>query len=196
MRTRRKLLAAALSSLASLAVTLSSRSAVSEPAEQLLAVVVAKDSPIDELSFFELRRLYLGDDLRGPGGKKLIPLNRDSKSAERVGFDKAVLGVSPQAAARYWIDRRIRGQSGPPKVVEPATVLQRVVARVPFTVTYVRREEVSSDVKILPIDGKRPGDSDYPIVIASSVKVQPSTQTRRGALRLKVVASVVARASF
>ena len=168
MRTRRTVLGL----LAALALGLRSRSGAGETSEQLLVVVVAKDSPIDELSFFELRRLYLGEDQRGPGGKKLIPLNRDSKSPERVGFDRSVLGLSPEAAARYWIDRRIRGQSGPPKVVEPATVLQRVVARVPFTVAYVRREELSAEVKIVRIDGKRPGDSGYPIVIASAVKSQ------------------------
>ncbi len=154
--------------LTALTLELLTKPGAGEPAEQELAVVVAKTSPIDELSFFELRRLYLGEDLRGPGGNKLIPLNRDSKSPERVGFDRSVLGLSPEAAARYWIDRRIRGQSGPPKVVEPATVLQRVVARVPFTVTYVRREEVSAELKIIPIDGKRPGDSGYPIVIATA----------------------------
>ncbi|MDQ2645603.1 MAG: hypothetical protein M3020_17430 [Myxococcota bacterium] len=159
---------ALLGLLAVLTLGLSTRPGAGEPAEQELAVVVAKTSPIEELSFFELRRLYLGEDLRGPGGKKLIPLNRDSKSPERVGFDRSVLGLSPEAAARYWIDRRIRGQSGPPKVVEPATVLQRVVARVPFTVTYVRRGEVSAELKIIRIDGKRPGDSGYPIVIGAS----------------------------
>lgn len=176
MSTRRVVLGL----IAALALGLTSRSGIGEPAEpQLLAVVVAKDSPINELSFFELRRLYLGDDLRGPGGNKLIPLNRDSKSAERIGFDRSVLGMSPEAAARYWIDRRIRGQSGPPKVVEPSTVLQRVVARVPFTVAYVRREELSAEVKIVRIDGKRPGDSGYPIVIASAVKSQTFAESAR-----------------
>ena len=170
--------------LAALALGLSSQAGVTEPAERpQLAVVVAKDSPINELSIFELRRLYSGDDLRGPGGNKLIPLNRDAKSAERIGFDRSVLGLSPKAAARYWLERRIRGQSGPPKVVEPATVLQRVVARVPFTVTYVRREEVSADMKIVRIDGKRPGDSDYPIVSASAARSQTFAERARSRLR-------------
>jgi len=170
--TRRK----ALGSLAAIALGLVSGSSAGEPAEQALAVVVARDSPINDLSYFELRRLYLGDDLRGPGGNKLIPLNRDSKSAERIGFDRSVLGLSPEAAARYWIDRRIRGQSGPPKVVEPASVLQRVVARVPFTVTYVRREDVSSDVKIVRIDGKRPGDSGYPVRLTAAGKPKTTSE--------------------
>lgn len=128
-----------------------------------LAVVVAKQSALDGLSLQQLKHLYLGDTILGPGGDKLLALNRDPKSPERVGFDRSVLEMTPEGAARYWIDRKIRGQSGAPRAVEPASVAQRVVARLPAALTYVRANEVSGEVKVLRIDGKKPGDSGYPI---------------------------------
>jgi hypothetical protein len=101
--------------------------------------------------------------VQGPGGE-LIALNREVKGPERVGFDRSVLGMSSEEAARYWIDRRIRGQSGAPKAVEPAAVIQRVIARVPRAIGYVRVRDVSAEVQVVRIDGRKPGDAGYPIV--------------------------------
>lgn len=147
-----------------------------------LAVVVANDSSLGDLSFYRLSRLYRGDAMEAPGGKKLLPLNRGSTTAERVGFDQSVLGMTPEEAARYWIDRRIRGQSGAPKAVDPASVLQKVVARLPGAISYVRVSELSSQMKVVTIDGKSPGDAGYPIVTSSAFGGQASmaSSTRTG----------------
>ena len=160
MTTRRNFLVGcvAVGSLVLLAPT----PAVAEGGDEPLAIVTAKQGGVSELSMYQLKRLFLGDAVQGGGGE-LIALNRDAKGAERIGFDKTVLGMSPEAVARYWIDRRIRGQSGAPKAVEPSAVVQRVVARLPRAVAYVRRRDVSGDVQVVKIDGKKPGEAGYPI---------------------------------
>jgi len=127
-----------------------------------LAIVSAKAGGVSELSLYQLKRLYLGDSVPGGNGE-LIALNRDAKGAERIGFDQSVLGMTPEAVARYWIDRRIRGQSGAPKAVEPAPVVQRVLARLPRAVSYVRLRDVGPEVQVVRIDGRKPGDAGYPI---------------------------------
>lgn len=126
-----------------------------------LAVVVAKNSSLTELSFSELKRLYLGDTVSGPGGRKLIPLTQVPTSRDRVGFDRAVLGMSAESVARYWIDRKIRGQSGPPKAIDSIEVLQRLVSSVDGAIGYVRPDQVRGDVKVLRIDGLLPSDANY-----------------------------------
>jgi hypothetical protein len=135
-------------------------------AGEALAVVTSKQSGVSELSLYQLKRLYLGDTVQ-VAGRELIALNRDVKGAERTGFDASVLGMTPAAAARYWIDRRIRGQSGAPKAIEPAAVIQRVVAKLPRAVAYVRFREVDADVQVVRIDGKKPGDAGYPVYAAA-----------------------------
>lgn len=126
-----------------------------------LAVVVAKSSSLNELSFRELKRLYMGDSINGPNGKKLIPLTQVPVSRDRVGFDRSVLGMSAEAVARYWIDRKIRGQSGPPKAIDSVDALTRVVGNVDGAIGYVRPDQVRGDVKIVKIDGKLPGEIGY-----------------------------------
>lgn len=168
MITRRTTLmgCAAIASLLILAPLPAAADGGAEP----LAIVTSKLGGVSELSLYQLQRLFLGDNVQA-GGHELIALNRDRKGAERTGFDKAVLGMSPEAAARYWIDRRIRGQSGAPKAVEPAAVIQRVVARLPRAVAYVRLRDVSPDVQVVRIDGRRPGDPGYPIHAATGSSV-------------------------
>jgi hypothetical protein len=129
---------------------------------EALAVVTSKQSGVSDISLYQLKRLYLGDNVK-VSGRDLIALNREVKGAERTGFDESVLGMTPAAAARYWIDRRIRGQSGAPKAIEPAGVIQRVVAKLPHAVAYVRVREVDADVQVVRIDGRKPGDPGYPI---------------------------------
>jgi hypothetical protein len=78
-------------------------------------------------------------------------------------FDGAVLGMSAEQQATYWIDRRIRGLSGSPRAVDSGDLAQRIVARLDGAVAYLPVSAVRSDVKIVRVDGKLPTDPDYRI---------------------------------
>ena len=128
-----------------------------------LAIVVGKHSALSELSVQDLKNLYRGDQLTGPAGKRLLPFSLVPGLPERVGFDRVVLGWSPAEVSGYWIDRRIRGQSGPPRSVDSSDLMLRVVAKLDGAVGYVRVEDVRDHAKILRINGKLPTDPGYPI---------------------------------
>ncbi len=128
-----------------------------------LAIVVASDSPIAELSSYDLKRLFGGDPVNA-AGKRLVPLNQGTDAPDRLGFDRVVLGFSAEEAARYWIDRKIRGQSGSPKAIDPPSLLLKVVTRLSGSVAYVQVSSVQPGVKAIRIDGKLPDDKGYPIV--------------------------------
>jgi hypothetical protein len=127
-----------------------------------LAIVVARDSPIDEISFYDLKRLYQGETINA-AGKRLLALNLPPMSEDRVRFDHAVLGMAPEVVARYWIDRKIRGQSGPPKSLDTPDLVQRVVMRLAGGIGYARLSDLKPDVKVLRVDGKTPRDGGYPV---------------------------------
>lgn len=130
------------------------------PPKTRLAIVVAKDSPVNDLSSYDLKRLYKGDPVNA-AGKRLVPLNLAPLSHERVGFDQAVLGMDPDSVARYWIDRKIRGQSGPPKAIDPPELMPRVVTKLDGAIGYVRVSDLRPEVKFIRIDGKGPADPGY-----------------------------------
>ena len=158
MQTRREILKWSVGALAGLAVQLPGRA--SADLQGSLAVVVAKNSPLVQLSLFELKKLYLGAHLTDPSGEKIVPFNHVPRSVERVAFDGRVLGMTPDEVTRYWIDRKIRGEAGAPKAVS-ADLLQRVVSRLAHSVAYVKVSELHPDVRAISIDGRIPGETGY-----------------------------------
>jgi hypothetical protein len=129
-----------------------------------LVIVVAKQSTIQGLSRFELKRLYLGARIED-AGERIIPFNQAPNSADRVAFEARVLDMAADEAARYWIDRKIRGESGAPKAISPVDLLQRVVSRLPHSLAYVRLPQVLPEVRPIAIDGRLPGDAAYKLFV-------------------------------
>src|SRR5262245_51350758 len=74
-----------------------------------LVLVVVRGSRVTSISRSDLRRCFLGEQVSA-AGKPLVPFNATANSPERTGFDKAVLGMTPDEVGRFWIDRKIRGE--------------------------------------------------------------------------------------
>ncbi len=131
--------------------------------EVALAVIVAPGSKLTNISVDDLRRVFESERLTDPDGNRLIALNHPPKTVDRVGFDQAVLGMDAEAVGRFWIDRKIRGGSGPPRTVESLATLRRVVEKLPGAVGYIRPAQLSSEVRAIRVDGKLPEDPGYPV---------------------------------
>jgi len=155
-------------SAAAAATTLfgAARSAHAEPPR--LALVVARDSALQQLSRFELKKLYLGAHIVDPSGERIVPFNQAAMAPDRVAFEAKVLGMSPDEVASYWIDRKIRGQSGAPKAVGSPDLVQKVVSKVDHSIAYVRLDQVRPEVRVIAIDGKLPTDAAYQLLVGQA----------------------------
>jgi hypothetical protein len=131
-----------------------------------MVVVVSTGTPLQNLDIESLRRLFTGETLRDDKGNVLVPLNQAPGSAERMHFDKRVLGMDADAMARFWIDRKIRGQKGAPRSIAPARNLARIVAKFPGTIAYLSSKDVVAGLKVIRIDGKSEGESGYKLAMA------------------------------
>lgn len=126
-----------------------------------IAVIVSKSFPAEGVSFGDLKRVYMGSPVM-VAGKLLVPITYPRETTERVDFDSTVLGMSAEEVGLYWIDRKIRGQSGPPKSVGNAATVVRVIAKVDGAIGFVKATAATGkDIKILRIDGKLPRESGY-----------------------------------
>jgi hypothetical protein len=164
MTSRRELLKWTASAIVGCAGGFRANTARAQGAD-VLAIVVAKTSPIQGLSEYELKKLYLGTTITDPSGQRIMPFNQAPNSPDRLLFEDRVLGMSSEEVARYWIDRKIRGQGDAPKAVSPADLLQKVVSRLEHSVAYVRLPHVLPDVRVISIDGNLPGDGAYRLFI-------------------------------
>ncbi|MET0790197.1 MAG: hypothetical protein ABW061_01635 [Polyangiaceae bacterium] len=129
----------------------------------VLAVFVAKDSALQGVKMTELRRIFTNADDSGFSGERNTPFNHTARSSDRVGFDRTVLHMSPEEVSRFWIDRKIRGLPGPPRAVDSLSQLLRLVSRQSGGIGYARRAQVTSDVRVIRVDGKLPSEAGYPL---------------------------------
>jgi hypothetical protein len=130
-----------------------------------LAVVVAQGSPLKDVSFGDLRRIFTSEPFTDPSGARLVPLNHPPHAPDRVGFDRVVLGMEPDVVSKFWLDRRIRGQPGAPRTVDSLGMLLKVVAKLPGAIGYVRPQYLR-EVSALKVEGVLPGKPGYRLVFA------------------------------
>lgn len=127
-----------------------------------LVVIVGKASPIDNLTLGTLRNIFLAQPAV-EDGVRLVPFNSPPNSPERVLFDRRVLGMNPDEVARHWVDQRIRGNPGPPRVIAGAKLLRQVIARLPGAISYLSPEDLDGTVKAVTVGGYDYNHKDYPI---------------------------------
>ncbi|HLL23116.1 MAG TPA: hypothetical protein VK427_13340 [Kofleriaceae bacterium] len=127
-----------------------------------LVVVVAKGSTLTNISKRDLKACFLGEHVSG-GGKTLIPFNSEPRSPERIGFDKGVLGMTPDVVGRFWIDRKVRAQRGAPRTLPSHLHIAKVVAKFPGAISYLPADQLTPDVQPLKVDGVAYTDPAYTV---------------------------------
>jgi len=160
---RRALLSTAVVIAMSIVAGTGAPRAAAPPSSAELVVVVGAASPMRDISRSALRRAYLGE-VTEDHGARLVPLNQPPGAPARVAFDRALLGLEPDAIARFWIDQRIRGQGSAPRAIPTVSLLLRVLAQLPGGISYLRRADLPANatgVKVITVDGKKPGDAGY-----------------------------------
>jgi len=128
-----------------------------------LVVVVAKGSPVTNIARGDLKRAFTGESVSA-GGKTLVPFNANPNTPERTGFDKAVLGMSPDEVGRFWVDRKVRGQSAAPRSLPSAAHVAKVAAKFPGAISYLPADQMTSDIQAVSIDGVAYTDAKYNVV--------------------------------
>jgi ABC-type phosphate transport system substrate-binding protein len=136
-----------------------------EPTETgSLAIVVHKDTQVDNLSMEDLRSIFLADQQFWPDRTRIILLVRAPQSDERDFVLNRIYKMSEPQFRQYWIAKMIRAEvpRGPKIVFSNDMALDLVVA-IPGSISFIRASEVTDDVKVLRIDGALPDDAAYPL---------------------------------
>jgi hypothetical protein len=125
-----------------------------------LVVVVARGSSVTNLSRDDLKRCFTSEPVTA-GGKPLVPFNASPSSPERTGFDLAVLGMTPDEVGRFWIDRKVRGQSAAPRSLPSSAHIAKVAAKFPGAIGYLTADQLTSDIQAVSVDGIAYTDARY-----------------------------------
>jgi hypothetical protein len=133
-------------------------------ADRKLVVVVAKGSKLTSISRSDLKRCFLGEQITS-SDKTLVPFNSEATTPSRASFDSAVLGMSPAQTGRYWVDRKVRGQSSAPRSLPSMAHVVKVVEKFPNAISYVPADQLTPGLQPVAIDGVAFTDVRYGITV-------------------------------
>ena len=135
----------------------------SEPAgSDAIAIIVHRSNPVENLSFAELRRIFLLERQTWPHGRKITVILREAGQPERVEALALIVGMSEPEYDRHVLFQTFRGDVGlGPRSIRSAASMLRFVYNAPGAIGYVYVRELDDSVKTLRIDGLPPDDAGY-----------------------------------
>lgn len=125
-----------------------------------LVVVVVKGSSLTSIPRSDLKHCYLGETISA-GGKTVVPFNSAAKTPERTGFDRGVLGMTPDEVGRFWVDRKVRGQGAAPRSLPSVLHVVKVVEKFPAAIGYVPVDQLTPGLQPVKLDGVAYTDAAY-----------------------------------
>ena len=129
-----------------------------------LAIVVHKDTEVDNLSMSELRNIFFANQQFWSNRKRIILLVRAPQSDERDYVLNRIYRMDEPQFRQYWIAKMFRAEvpRGPKIVFSSGMALDLVVA-IPGSISFMRADEVTDEVKVMRVNGKLPSDEGYPL---------------------------------
>jgi ABC-type phosphate transport system substrate-binding protein len=129
-----------------------------------VAIVVNSATAIDDLSLLELRNVFLGERQFWRDGSRIVLLVRAPVAYERDIVLNRIYRMDESQFRQYWIAKVFRAEvSSGPKIVYSNDMTRQLVAALPGAVGFIAASDVAAGMKVLRINGKLPGDPDYPL---------------------------------
>lgn len=129
-----------------------------------VAIVTHPSVRIDDVSFLELRKIFLGEKQYWGDGTRIVLLVRAPVARERDVVLSKIYRMDEAAFQQYWIAKVFRAEvSSKPKIVYSSEMSRELLTALPGAVAFMPAEDVGPGMKVLRINGKRPGEAGYPL---------------------------------
>jgi ABC-type phosphate transport system substrate-binding protein len=128
-----------------------------------VAVVVNSRNPVDNLSSPELRKIFAGEKHSWAGGVPIKLLVRAQAARERTQLLK-LLNMSESEYKQYWTAKVFRGDAQAEPIALFSNGMQKeAVGLYPGAIALVSIQDVKPGMKIVRVDGHKPGEVGYPL---------------------------------
>ncbi len=129
-----------------------------------IALVAHPAVPIDNLSFPEARKIFLGNRQYWSEDLRITLLIRAPVARERDIMLKTFYQMSEAQFRQYWISKIFRAEvTAGPKVVFSSEMALELVILIPGSITFVDAAQIPKGLKLIKIDGRLPGENGYPL---------------------------------
>jgi ABC-type phosphate transport system substrate-binding protein len=129
-----------------------------------VAVVVNADTPVNNLSLAEVRKIFLGERQYWTANVPVVLLMRAPVARERDVVLKTIYQMSESRFKQYWIAKIFRAESASaPKVVYSNDMANELVTAIPGAIAFIDSRDLKPGAKVVRVDGLLPGDAGYPL---------------------------------
>lgn len=134
--------------------------------EQCLAIIVNQANPTDDLSFAELRHIFLGEKSHWPNGRRITLVMMEPGQPERKAILHDVYMMSETDFNNHFLQGLFTGEVFvSPKTLATPVGVRKFIFNVPGAIGYVRASDTDDTIKVIRIDGRLPDDKDYSLRI-------------------------------
>ena len=129
-----------------------------------LGIVVNRSNPVENLSFAELRKIFLGEQSHWSNGRRISLVMLEPGKQERQAVLAQVCRMDDKDFDKHYSQGLSSGEiHAAPKTLSTSAEVLKYVFNVPGAIGYLRVTEADDSVKILHIESRLPGDKDYGI---------------------------------
>jgi ABC-type phosphate transport system substrate-binding protein len=127
-----------------------------------LAIVANPGTPVEQLSFAELRQVLKGERQYWKPDLPVVLFVRAPTSAERSAVLNVIFQMSEPQFNQYWIAKQFRAEAASaPTKLKSNDLTQQFVASTPGAIGFMAAHDVKPGVKVLRIEGRLPGETGY-----------------------------------
>ena len=164
MNAIKKRIAAILLIMSWLTITVQGPSTAQTAKGGDVAVVVNADTPVNDLSLSEVRKVLLGERQYWNSKLPVTLLIRAPQARERDVVLRVIYQMSEAQFKQYWVAKIFRAEAAsPPKIVYSNEMQYELVTAIPGAIAFVEARAVRPGAKVLRVEGHLPGDKEYPL---------------------------------
>lgn len=131
-------------------------------APRAVAVIVHPDNPVSDLKLDDLKALLTLERQFWEDRSRVVLLARPAETPEQAVLLRDVYAMDEKALRKYWVGKLYAGKiAAIPSVVKTAAAAGKLVQKPTGALTVVLADELPAGVKVVKIDGKKPGDAGY-----------------------------------
>lgn len=121
---------------------------VSLGARAEFAIVVGKNSPVDQLDKRVVADIFLAKSNRLPNGQRIKTLELDDDTLKAAFYEK-ISGKSLAQINSYWTTLIFTGKGRPPKTYATRESLLDMLRHDPYTISFLPIEQVNDSLKVV-----------------------------------------------
>lgn len=127
-----------------------------------VAVIVNPRNPETDVRFSEVEHIFKQEKQHWKAGERIYLILQESGTAEKDIVLRRVYRMTDVELKQFWLGKLFRGEIASfPRVAPSNAAVKRIVAWAPNALGFIDASGVDASVKVLRIDGKRPGEAGY-----------------------------------